>query len=693
MKKNLILIFLIFLCSCLFSQNSNDNKNHPVQQRYPLDLSFDWAFVSPYYKDALPGMGAVFTGRINIPPMYIFNFPLEFRYSWLPMQDETSHSMYSLGTGIGRIFRFSPYLDLNSSITAGYYTELKNENPANSESLVSSNLYISPLIGLSYKITPSFGIDLNLSYIYRPDLSELISISIGGVFSLSSLEQNPLVVLDTEIEDLFPAMFQYYQNVTSGVVIIENRAKHPVSNLKLTIFVKDYMNHPIILDSPSMVMSGEEKKLDLRFLFNDRVLGILEGMQVAGELTLEYDCRGRHYINKQAIDMYLHDRNAITWDDDRKAALFISQKDMDVLAFAGCTAAVLRDSQYKPVNVNFRMAAGLHAALSSYGISYVVDPRSPYCEGVLDGLTLDFLKFPYQTLRYRAGDCDDLSVLYCSLLESVGIETALITVPGHIFAAVSLGILPDHAKKIFTSMDDLILSAENVWMPVETTSISNGFINAWKAGAKQWRDNVESGNAVLYPNHESWKEYAPVALREREPEIIYPLEQDVARLYENEMLRFLKQELEPKVQEFRRVIEERGGSIKAINRLGTLYARFGLYDLAEIEFWRILQTDEFIPAMTNLANIYFQQEKYQEALYLLERAHALDRNNPTVLLCMSMTCFELELYEETHNYYSNLKIANTELAGEYAYLAVRTKEETRASRFIHFGKEPLWMEE
>jgi tetratricopeptide (TPR) repeat protein len=242
-------------------------------------------------------------------------------------------------------------------------------------------------------------------------------------------------------------------------------------------------------------------------------------------------------------------------------------------------------------------------------------------------------------------------------------------------------------------MDELIFFSGKVWLPVETTAISMGFINAWKTGAKQWRDNVESGNAILYPNHESWKEYAPVALREREPEIIYPLEQDVSRLYENEMLRFLKQELEPKVQEYRRVIEERGGSIKAINRLGTLYARFGLYDLAEIEFRKILQTSEFLPAMTNLANIYFQQEKYQEALYLLEKAHSLDRDDPTVLLSMSRTCFELELYEETHNYYSNLKIANTELAGEYAYLAVRTKEETRASGFIHFGKEPLWMDE
>jgi transglutaminase-like putative cysteine protease len=34
---------------------------------------------------------------------------------------------------------------------------------------------------------------------------------------------------------------------------------------------------------------------------------------------------------------------------------------------------------------------------------------------------------------YRAGDCDDLSILYCSLLEAIGIRTAFVTIPGHIF--------------------------------------------------------------------------------------------------------------------------------------------------------------------------------------------------------------------------------------------------------------------
>ena len=56
----------------------------------------------------------------------------------------------------------------------------------------------------------------------------------------------------------------------------------------------------------------------------------------------------------------------------------------------------------------------------------------------------DFLQFPRETLRYTTGDCDDLSILYCSVMQSLNIDTALITVPGHIYVAVS----PAHGAEI-----------------------------------------------------------------------------------------------------------------------------------------------------------------------------------------------------------------------------------------------------
>jgi hypothetical protein len=80
-------------------------------------------------------------------------------------------------------------------------------------------------------------------------------------------------------------------------------------------------------------------------------------------------------------------------------------------------------------------------------------------------------------------------------------------------------------------------------------------------------------------------------------------------------------------------------------------------------------------------------------LVYFERAHAVNPTSPNVLLCLARTHYQLELYEKTREYYTLLKEVEPELAGRYAYLVVRTKEEVRAQEFISFGPDVLWEEE
>ena len=125
---------------------------------------------------------------------------------------------------------------------------------------------------------------------------------------------------------------------------------------------------------------------------------------------------------------------------------------------------------------------------------------------------MDFLQFPRHTLEYNAGDCDDLSICYSAMLESTGIETAFITIPGHIFAAFALTTTPDEARSLFLNPDNLIYKDEKSWIPVEITMIRDGFLKAWDRGARQWRENADSGNARFHSIHDAWQEYEPVGL-------------------------------------------------------------------------------------------------------------------------------------------------------------------------------------
>jgi hypothetical protein len=171
---------------------------------------------------------------------------------------------------------------------------------------------------------------------------------------------------------------------------------------------------------------------------------------------------------------------------------------------------------------------------------------------------VDSLNYPYQTLYYRGGDCDDLSILYCAMLEALGIDTAFITIPGHIYCAFDVGIpVQDEGEKKGEGWreEGLIEYGRKLWMPVEITAPGEGFYGAWRIGAREWRA-AASGSLTtngsltanggpagetrqIYPMRESWALYPPVTVPEAGdnlPEM--PGEAEIARRFGEAMGRF-----------------------------------------------------------------------------------------------------------------------------------------------------------
>ena len=117
-----------------------------------------------------------------------------------------------------------------------------------------------------------------------------------------------------------------------------------------------------------------------------------------------------------------------------------------------------------------------------------------------------------------------MSVLYTALLEALAVETAFITVPGHIYAAAALKMSPAEAKKTFNSGQSIIYEDDKAWIPIETTMIDgNSFIKAWTEGSREWYDAANEGTARLYPIQRAWQSYPPVALNAfRDKELTMP---------------------------------------------------------------------------------------------------------------------------------------------------------------------------
>ena len=241
------------------------------------------------------------------------------------------------------------------------------------------------------------------------------------------------------------------------------------------------------------------------------MLELREKTDTSSYIIVNYSRLGKKLSQSYALDVPVYGRNNMSWDDDRRAAVFVSSKDPAAMQFAKYTASIVRDNLCIDVPVNIQYAIGIFQALNEFGLNYVVDPSSAFEDNVGTS-SIDFLQFPYQTLMYRGGDCDDLSILVCSLFEAVGIDTAFITVPGHIFMAFDSGLTPEQAKTIFKNRSEYIVDDGKVWMPLEITLSDEGFYRACRYGAREWNAAEAKGAAALYKMHDSWKIYQPISV-------------------------------------------------------------------------------------------------------------------------------------------------------------------------------------
>ncbi len=119
-------------------------------------------------------------------------------------------------------------------------------------------------------------------------------------------------------------------------------------------------------------------------------------------------------------------------------------------------------------------------------LTYTADPRA----------TAEFVQYPEQTIDIKGGDCDDLSVCYASLLESIGIETALVDFKPlnklrHVNVIFNTKLSPQQATLITENDTKYFIRKNNdgideVWIPIETTSLSD-FDSAWAIGADKFQ--------------------------------------------------------------------------------------------------------------------------------------------------------------------------------------------------------------
>jgi tetratricopeptide (TPR) repeat protein len=664
-------------------------------------------------------------GVISLGGQYAFGGSLPIfalagmEYSLEPIKAANFVQSMSGSLGAGVDFEVLPRLSLQAHVSGGYYYSMMSVGGSLQG---GGNPLAQAGIGFRYMLSPSIDLGAGVAYQNLIGLYNGLQIFFGTSLFLSGntarkarIEAPPpgrpdllrartpdpdkgIAVQQLSLDPVFPVFRNYYDDHPIGKVVLLNQEKGPIVDIKVSLFIKRYMDTPRPLAVPPTLAPGERTEIDLFALFNSGVMDITEGDKATAELLLEYKVKDDRYADTRTRTIVFYNRNAMTWEDDRRAAAFVTRFDPLIQEYAKNVLSIVDGMGSEAVNRKLLAGVAVHQTLQLAGLKYSVDPKSAYADKSNQKLDIDYLQFPRQTLQRKAGDCDDLAILYCALLEALGIDTAFVTVPNHILMAFALDIDPADIGRTFSNSGDLFVRNGVVWLPVEVTERTGGLMKAWRAGAQEWRQH-ESANALgFYPLGEAWKVYAPVQSPDSGGQSAassdLPPARDIAAAVRKEILAFKQVEVDAQVAALQKQMDAKRGNPPIQNRIGILYARYGFMEQAEAEFRKLTASEKtpYVPALINLGNLRFLKENYQEALDLYARAARLEPANVAASLGVARASFALEKYQEAKDAFAKVRLADPQLADRFAFLEQREVGGSRATNISALKGVVIWGE-
>jgi len=439
------------------------------------------------------------------------------------------------------------------------------------------------------------------------------------------------------LERVFVAAHKQYATEPLGRVTLRNDSAEDYKGLKLSFFIKEYMDFPVTKEVPELKAKAS-LELTLNATFNNKVLGIDEDTRVLVVTTLAMaDARDGSQEITQAMTLY--GKNAIVWSRSDMIGSFVTPRDDALRNFVREAA-----NRYAPrqdvLNRPLSQAATVFNTLSALGLRYQPDPNTPYSR--LSADQVDYIQFPRETLKLRSGDCDDLSVLLAASFENLGIESAFVEVPGHLFMMFRTG-LREADRGLISLQDELLVIRDGeVWIPVEATLIATSFSEAWAEGAKRYREAAAKKQLQVLSLRKAWERFSPATLAPAPLGVEVPSGARVRRLIEREQSLLLARRLEREVMPYRQALAANPKDLDARLQIGIIYARNGVVDVAQKEFDVILEQDpRHASALNNRGNLSFSQGDFERALEAYRVAEEADPADGGIRLNSALAYYRL----------------------------------------------------
>ena len=617
---------LIAVALPVFSQNTSTDLN--AYYRFPWSMGFEYQTLSPFgtYGKDFNVFGV--EGSFRLPLPFLPRLQPTARVSYMQfdnrVNDAWSHQLYAGSLGLVYAERVSKNFELGAELLGGFAEAIYPQLDPQSGSLGSPTLVFEAGGRISLDPSYSLSIDVHPSFKYLLSLSPLTDFD-GLVFGLGfSLHYRfgddpdaPQTVIralrfeKAEIPPAFSAMQSYYSKNPIGRVTIVNTEKQPMTDVEISFNQKGYMDAPTPSFSVAKLEQGASLVVPLKATFNAEVFKLSGGFKpMTGEIIVSYKMGGRAVEQRSAVSYDLYDKTAMTWDDDRKAAAFITILDSALQNYAAFISESGKQAVLPTYNKVLQQAMLAYTALQEIGMFYQEDPTAPFTRVQSDRTLVDFISMPRLTLKRRYGDCKNLTVLFCSLMETQGAKTGFITVPGHIYPVIDTGMPASDYRDMNPDRTMTLALGDTLWVPIEITMLDgkSDFLAAWKRGIEEWKQYEKE--RVFYRTGDAQTVFSPVAVEDQDLGLQYGSADEIAKL-------------------FSRALDAQAGVVlagyasaadasrdkKDYSRLGMVAARLGRLREAEEAFGKTLKIDpKNTGALVNLGNVAFLRKDYKKAI-------------------------------------------------------------------------------
>ena len=702
-----LIFFALFFCIGAISWGQTQNKtDFNDYYKFPFSVGVTYAEENPLISYGFDIKMTDIYGNFRLPMSFLPSLQLSAKLGIISFQDlryqvkeNLDHTHYFITLGAAWANKFSKDLELAGEIGAGMslatFPNIEGINPDTAGYKIPSTYNFIASAGLRLSLNLMFNISLDVCPEVKfirylgVDLPDdefliqnkfLLSFGFSGHFRAGTDPDAPQAVIrsikfetDT-LPSAFSAMQSYYSSNPLGKVKITNTEKFELYDVQVAFYQAGYMDNPSKSPLISELGPGESAEVDVYSLFNDNIFTKNGVTPLVGEVSVDYLWRSKSVRQVSSVSYDLYDKTSLTWDDDRKVGAFITSSDSAIRNYSSAIRNYANEYKVPNFSDTLQAAMQVYYGLNELGVIYQRDPTAAFDDAQKNAMIVDSVSLPRDTLVRLTGDCDDLTVVYCALLEALGIKTAFVTITGHIFMAFNTGVESKDYQLVHPDKNMTISVNGELWVPVEITYLGNkkfSFLEAWRKGIEEFSGAEDNRNLVK--TGEAQSTFRPVGLQETDLGLQYGDRDKIVKDFKRDMDKLIDDVL----GNYREAAAASNNK-RDYNKLGTVAGNYGRLEIAEEAFNKALSLDRnYLNPKLSLGSLYLAKEEYQEALRTFlsaERSMAEEGRTTSsvyskILLSISMTYYELENYDRVAEYNERImELAPELLEGENSYL-------------------------